>query len=71
VFGVAEKVCEATTPGRIDAVSVRLLFWRRPISSGGSIETADSEILKPFRDAALVVAVRPITRSDCRLTSAK
>jgi hypothetical protein len=68
VFGVAENVREANTPGTVASVSVRLLFWRNEISIGGSDEIADSEMLNGV-DRLVVVLVRPMTRRLERLLS--
>src|SRR5437660_8005058 len=68
VFGVAENVRDANTPGIVASVSVRLLFWRSAISIGGSVEIEDSDTLNGVVRLD-VVLVRPMTRKLERLSS--
>src|ERR1700681_655163 len=67
VFGVAENVRDANTPGTVASVSVRLLFMRIAISIGGRLEIDDSDTLNGVR--LIVVPVRPMTRRLERLSS--
>src|ERR1700686_588178 len=67
VLGDAENDRWTATPGIVPTVSVRLLFCRKVISSGGNCETADFETLNGARLAETLE--RPMTRRLERLLS--